>query len=102
MKAPLSKDEVIGRRVMPTAEGFLPPLEAGDYGRAPDHPHAKWEPRMAWWEVVAPTGETCLLNPAVHTVTEHEDGTITVIPSIVMPAGQKWHGFLTRGIGRRV
>lgn len=31
-----------------------------------------------------------------HTVTDHEDGTITVEPSLVMRNG--WHGWLRRGV----
>jgi len=40
-----------------------------------------------------------------HTVIEHEDGTITVSPSILSTFGsngQQWHGFLERGIWREV
>lgn len=35
------------------------------------------------------------LTEGVHTVTEHDDGTITVDPSLVMWNG--WHGWLRRG-----
>ncbi len=41
-----------------------------------------------------------------HHVDEHEDGTITVQPSIRWAHGAKdggdWHGFLERGVWRRV
>jgi hypothetical protein len=42
-----------------------------------------------------------------HQVTEHEDGTITVSESILImgwdDAGEvKWHGYLERGVWRRV
>jgi hypothetical protein len=40
-----------------------------------------------------------------HQVTEYEDGTITVSPSILINAhhkGQEWHGYLERGIWRVV
>lgn len=46
-------------------------------------------------------------NLAAHTVTEHEDGTITVSPSILV-SGQdgerrfERHGYLERGIWRDV
>lgn len=30
------------------------------------------------------------------TITEHDDGTISVTPSIMDPGG--WHGYLTRGV----
>jgi len=38
-----------------------------------------------------------------HTVVEHKDGTITVLPSILIVAGYagkatKWHGYLERGV----
>lgn len=40
----------------------------------------------------------CLKN---HDVTEHEDGTITVSPSIEIGDNQSvWHGFLEKGIWR--
>jgi hypothetical protein len=34
-----------------------------------------------------------------HEVTEHEDGTITVSPSILTDV---WHGYLERGVWRKV
>ena len=43
-----------------------------------------------------------------HTVTEHEDGTITVSPSILITmrgpedVEKTWHGFLEKGIWREV
>jgi hypothetical protein len=39
-----------------------------------------------------------------HGVTEHEDGTITVTPSILIRdhRGREWHGFLERGQWRQV
>jgi len=42
-----------------------------------------------------------------HDVTEHEDGTITVTPSILLEttwAGEleAWHGYLERGVWREV
>jgi hypothetical protein len=55
------------------------------------------------WLACLPTGELCALN-AGHDITEHEDGTITVSPSILMRAdrGQAWHGYLERGVWRDV
>ena len=36
-----------------------------------------------------------------HNVIEHEDGTITVTPSILIDDGRnKWHGYLERGVWR--
>lgn len=39
-----------------------------------------------------------------HDVTEHEDGTITVSPSILCTGhnGKQWHGYLERGVWREV
>lgn len=42
-------------------------------------------------------------NLSKHTVIEHEDGTITVSPSILVTSGRDgraptWHGFLQRGV----
>ena len=42
-------------------------------------------------------------NLSAHQVEEHEDGTISVTPSILVTSGSKqadpsWHGFLKRGI----
>lgn len=38
-----------------------------------------------------------------HLITEHEDGTVTVSPSILATRGDHghdWHGFLERGVWR--
>lgn len=40
-------------------------------------------------------------NLAGHHVVEHENGTITVTPSILINArhkGQEWHGYLRNGV----
>lgn len=56
------------------------------------------------WRGKTPGGHGC--NLAGHDVTEHEDGTITVSPSIAVStrrAGQDirlWHGYLERGVWR--
>lgn len=90
---------MIGRRVHCTPEGYLKGLgEPGDYGRATSE-WAKKYPQQGWWNVVAPDGSACSLNPAIHTVTEHDDGTISVQPSIVTTT---WHGWLERGVWRSV
>lgn len=62
------------------------------------------------WYGVAPMppddyGFVVMANLTKHTVTEHEDGTITVSPSILIgpkPDGRGWHGYLERGIWREV
>lgn len=52
------------------------------------------------WYVRAPDGEVASIGFEAHAVTEFDDGTITVSPSIVMPFGQRWHGFLEHGVWR--
>ena len=54
---------------------------------------------MQWW-IKTPAGDLGRLSK--HEVVEHEDGTITVSPSILVstPKGEAWHGFLERGIWR--
>lgn len=48
----------------------------------------------------APNGDEDCLQTTIHQVTEHQDGTITVSPSIVFQTGQHWHGFLEKGVWR--
>lgn len=61
----------------------------GDYGK---DKNGKWFAR-------APKGHMgSLVN---HDVTEHEDGTITVSPSILIVDGadkEIWHGYLIKGV----
>jgi hypothetical protein len=89
-----------GIRVRPDAQGFLnreDMRQPGAYGR-PTFDYVKHYgknvARMGWWEVTCPDGSGCVLNPDIHTVTEMNDGTITVFPSIVTPS---WHGWLECG-----
>ena len=54
-----------------------------------------------WWASVPPPLDllACLRK---HEVTEHEEGTITVSPSILVTGaeGMQWHGYLERGVWR--
>lgn len=64
--------------------------EPGDYGI--------WE--GVWYCLPAPR---LLASLAKHAVVEHEDGTITSAPSILVRGGDEtglieWHGFLKRGV----
>jgi hypothetical protein len=90
---------MIGHRIYPNAEGWLPTdRNPGDYGRATNE--RTIGRRTGWWEVTAPDGSSGSLNPDIHTITEHEDGTITVFPSLdysKRPQGG-WHGWLNRGV----
>lgn len=61
-----------------------------------------WKSPTQWWIYLPSAGIGRL---TAHTVVEHEDGTITVTPSIAQgPPGGPWkrHGFLTRGEWREV
>ena len=90
-----------GRRVYPSVDGELR-LAEGDYGR---------DGRGHWYCWPPATPEECCGILDGHQVTEHEDGTITVSPSIFIEytvgvlsgeAGPRtsWHGFLERGVWR--
>lgn len=107
---------MIGRRVEPDENGYPPALEPGDYVRvAPlcrgdGQPFSAEELQQWWtkpyWMGCSPNGHACTLS--AHTVTEHQDGTITVSPSILIsmlyndgrPTRELWHGFLERGVWR--
>lgn len=79
-----------GRRVefrSSWAEGDGP--KAGDY----------WKEDDGKWGGIVPTGDFC--NLGSHEIVEHEDGTITVKPSILVSGPemkQLWHGFLKKGV----
>lgn len=81
-----------GRRIHPGADGyFQEPVKPGDYFRSRD----------GTWSAMTPNGYRCGLRN--HQVTEHDDGTITVGPSIrVLTSNdtEVWHGFLERGVWR--
>ncbi len=64
-------------------------LLPGEYG--------KWERDGNWYGV--PPGTDLVANLAAHKIEEHEDGTLTVSPSILINGGRKetWHGYLVRG-----
>lgn len=82
------------------ADGTRKSMPAGSYGRN----------AAGIWEACSPNGRRGTLED--HKVTEHEDGTITVEPSILIdpilggdgadakPFRRGWHGFLERGIWR--
>lgn len=82
-----------GKRVDPVnGELWLKELE---YGK---------DPRDGNWYCSAPGKHLGCLSK--HAVTEHEDGTITVSPSILISAPHEgkanvlWHGYLEKGIWR--
>lgn len=64
--------------------------QPGDYWQDAD---GLWSCRPPWKHAWG--------NLAKHHVTEHEDGTITVTPSILITTQVgTWHGYLERGIWR--
>lgn len=86
-----------GRRVPVSKDGLMIGFgQPGDYGR-----HQRTLAQVhgcedqLYWNVVAPDGSSCKLNPTVHRVIEHDDNSITVEPSIVTAT---WHGWLHRGL----
>lgn len=75
--------ELRGRRVNVEPHEYEP----GDFGRFADG-----------WYGMTPNG--LVANISGHTVTEHEDRTISAEPSILVNGGQEnaWHGYLRRGV----
>lgn len=74
-------------------------LQPGEYVRWLD---ADADDDGAWYAHCPGPGHL-VANLARHTIMEHDDGTITVVPSILCgngSAGNKWHGFLERGVWR--
>lgn len=77
------------------------PFRPGAYGRVLGiQTPGEWD-----WSAVTPNGLHA--NLSAHDVIEHEDGTITVSPSILvtLPQGdnptREWHGYLERGNWRK-
>jgi hypothetical protein len=60
---------------------------------------AYWKNENGWF-CITPNGHYGGLNN--HDITEHEDKTITISPSILVSDnhGQLWHGYLERGVWR--
>lgn len=89
---------VQGRRIdaNPNEPGHypFPRLSSGDYGKDVD----------GVWYCCPPGRDPFVFSGCLgkHQVAEHEDGTITVSPSILISAPNlgTWHGFLERGVWR--
>lgn len=70
-------------------------LQPGEYAK---------HPKLGTWFGCTPNGHMGTLGQ--HDVTEHDDGTITVSPSILVTTSadgrdvEVWHGYLERGIWR--
>lgn len=83
-----------GRRIYTDID--WPEAQPGDYWKPKDRPEGEW-----WFR--DPFG-TCG-RVTLHSVEEHEDGTITVRPSIAPPSNTPqtaiqnyFHGWLTKGV----
>jgi len=101
---------MIGRRIPDRTDDTLEGIQPGDYWKGLDGifecavPNPKIPAGANPDHVILPV--TARLGK--HSVAEHEDGTITVSPSILIwsnwgPTGayhEWWHGFLERGIWR--
>ena len=71
-----------------------------------------WKQHGIWYGWCPADGKRLLCNLANHTITEHDDGSITVAPSILCgfqnptDDGQRkigsWHGYLEHGVWREV
>lgn len=70
--------------------------DGAEPGWAKVEPGSNLDKLGKFWLIRCPDGTCGSLAAEVHTVTEHEDGTITVEPSLMMPSG--WHGWLRRGV----
>jgi len=75
------------------------PFRPGSYGRVwVTVPEGHWA-----WYGCTPNGHAC--NLSAHEVIEHDDGTITVSPSILITGGpnweELWHGWLEHGKWRK-
>jgi hypothetical protein len=80
-----------GKRVeLVPQEGGFQSLNPGEYGR--------WQ--HGEWYGCTPNDHGC--NLSKYKITEHEDGTITVSPYILLSdaTGLLWHGYLERGVWR--
>lgn len=90
MSADLPTSPMQGRR-LPDGD-HLRDVEPGDYWKPENRPDGEW------W-IRDPFGYFGRITQ--HTVTEHEDGTITVEPSILDdrgPGQPSFHGFLRAGV----
>ena len=85
---------MIGRRVYPDDEGNLHVILPGDYGKFGDG-----------WLLCVPTGIHGLIKEPIWKIIEHDNGTITVSPSIDVKSHidtYNWHGYLEKGVWRKV
>jgi hypothetical protein len=105
-----------GTRVQPMESGwFNAKLNPGEYVKVAPKAMADGSPLpehiakvYPMYLACAPNGHSC--NLQAHQITEHEDGTITVAPSISISYSRDrgktyvelWHGYLEKGVWRGV
>jgi len=92
----------IGTRRRGTDRAAMDLLEPGDYMHLVDDSRDYWVVGLPERNGV---GDVVIGNLAGHRVIEHEDGTITVSPSILCSQGHNgftWHGYLEHGRWRTV
>ncbi len=93
---------MVGRRVYPNDQGQLS-FSEGEYAQSIEDP-AKWHIRPPGSHLGTIFNQRLTKNPEHHDIEEHEDGTITVSPSIQLSTGDPsldWHGYLERGVWRK-
>lgn len=81
-----------GKRIYPTGKNDFP-NNPGEYMKGEN----------GRWELCLPTGIHAAINDKAWKIVEHEDGTITVSPSILTTCGDSnynWHGYLEKGVWR--
>ena len=92
-------DDLTGERVE-FGDGVFQP---GQYGKAPGGTWYAAPPQSTYALGLSTEWPyTLMANLQAHTVTEHEDGTISVSPSILIHSTPPWHGYLERGRWRVV
>lgn len=90
----------VGRRMPSTSDGIYDvetTMANGAYVKVPED-HRYYAMGIRW---LISYGTCGAIREGTHTVEEHDDGAITVSPSLVMPystAGERWHGWLRRGV----
>lgn len=83
-----------------TAGRRLPDVAAGELPDVEDYRGAYWRDAEDTWWCNPPVNGVGIGRLTLHSITEHDDGTITVSPSILMQRGRlgSWHGYLERGV----
>lgn len=105
------KKIIPGKRIYQTDHEALDKLQPGEYMLF-DNPYTS---KKSWYGVCptetnedphSPFFHPVLCNLDAHSVVEHENGTITVSPSILVTRRidepQLWHGYLQQGVWKEL